>query len=51
MKWGDKIYPVNEKPHSRLLHSGIKCTPYEAMFDTKAKIGLKKYTSANKYNK
>jgi len=26
---------------NRSLHSGIKCSPYETMFGTKAKIGLK----------
>ena len=26
---------------NRSLHSGIKCSPYEAMFGIKAKIGLK----------
>lgn len=26
---------------NRSLHHGIKCSPYEAMFGTRAKIGLK----------
>lgn len=25
---------------NRCLHHGIKCSPYEAMFGTKAKVGL-----------
>jgi len=39
-KWGEGLKFV-QFMKNRSLHSGIKCSPYEAMFGTKAKIGLK----------
>lgn len=39
-KWSEGLKFI-QFMKNRSLHSGIKCSPYEAMFGTKAKIGLK----------
>ncbi|XP_026814091.1 LOW QUALITY PROTEIN: KRAB-A domain-containing protein 2-like [Rhopalosiphum maidis] len=39
-KWSEGL-KFNQFMKNRSLHHGIKCSPYEAMFDTREKIGLK----------
>ena len=43
-KWADGLRFVQARKNNA-LHGGLKCSPYEAMFDQRMKIGLKHLTS------